>query len=622
MTVKILARAAIVGALFPACAFAQTVTIETTLGERGFTDGIVLHGQDTSNVFVALPHGARMTNGRLVIDAQSVTPTLQRGSFSILVNGQPVDAVGLTASSGPVPLKRSIALRDDRLNGFDALSIGFKTDLRTDVDPCRDDFDPANSVTLLPASRLAFDVDMGKVRSVADAFALLPHRPLVQLPAQPTVSPEIATAALQLGVLLTARGLQPRFETARGDDLVAIRLGSVGDHVAGSPTIKIERTGNMVDIVIDPSSDFIALGRMLQAAPSALVGTQAALSLAPTVAAAQSQPVDDDFRTFSVLPPAQRIKRYGEWRLNFPLVASNGRLAEEALLKLFISPDWSGQRPIMTTYLNDQIVGADRPGPGQSDVTVALPVSLLRFSNTLRVTLERAGGERYCAASDQGQAAQLLPGSGLVLGHDKGTGFIRVANAFGTEGHVALPQSAAETSAIGPYLQFSSKVLASFGSHGRKLSVGFGPPASSGSGGTLRFEIVGTGGLILSMADQVELRELRYVVESPLAVLSTEQDGRTLLVQLSEPQDLPQPRSLYLGGGSKALIADTGVVWQASAPTVAPSIAVQLWEFGQSVFTRKGIGIALVGLGLIGLLLISRALIKTIFNRLRHRAGK
>jgi hypothetical protein len=124
------------------------------------------------------------------------------------------------------------------------------------------------------------------------------------------------------------------------------------------------------------------------------------------------------------------------------------------------------------------------------------------------------------------------------------------------------------------------------------------------------------------MADQVELRELRYVVESPLAVLSTEQDGRTLLVQLSDALDVPQPRSLYLGGGSKALIADTGVVWQASAPTVAPSIAVQLWGLGQGVFTRRGIDIALVGLGLIGLLLISRALIKSIFNRLRHRAGK
>lgn len=615
---KILARAAIVAALFPACAFAQTVTVETTLGERGFSDGIVLHGQDSSSVFVALPRGARMTNGRLIIDAQSVTPTLQRGSFSILVNGQPVDAVGLTASSGPVAVKRSIALRDDRMNGVDALDIVFKTDLRTDADPCRDDFDSANSVTLLPASRVAFDVDIGRVRSVADAIALMPHRPLVQLPAQPTVSPETATAALQLGVLLTARGQQPRFETARGDDFVAIRLGPVADRADGSPSIKIERNGNKVDIVVDPGGDLIALGRMLQTAPSALVGAQAALSLAP----AQAQPGDDGFRTFPVLPPAQRIKRSGEWRLNFPLVASNGRLAEEALLKLFISPDWSGQRPIMTTYLNGQIVGAARPALGQSDVTVALPGSLLRFSNTLRVILERAGGERYCAASDQGQAAQILPGSGLVLGRDKGTGFVRVANAFGTEGHVAFPPSAAETSAIGPYLQFSSKVLASLGTHARKLSVGFGPPASSGSGGTLRFDIVGPGGLILSMADQVEVRELRYVVEAPLAVLSTEQDGRTLLVQLSEAQALPQPRSLYLGGGSKALIAETGVVWQASAPTIGPSIAVQLWELGQSLFTKTGIAIALVGLGLIGLLLFSRALIKTVFNHLRHRAGK
>lgn len=607
---------AIAAVLVPASAYAQTITIETTLRELGFANGLVLRGRAASNVFVALPRGARVTHGRLVIDGQSSTPTLQRGSFSIDVNGQPVEAVGLTGKGGLAPLQRSIALRDDRLNGFDALNIRFETDLRATTDPCADDVDPANSVTISPSSRIAFDVDLGGVRTIADAIALLPHRPLVQLPAPPAVSPEIATAALQLGVLLTGQGMEPRFASARGDDPIAVRLDAARNRRPSSPSIQIERNGDKLDIVVDPSGDFIALGRLLQSAPSALAGEYAAISRSPT----RLQRTEDSFRQFAALPPAQRIKRYGDWHLNFPLVASNGRLTDSALIKLFISPDWSGERPILTIYLNDQIVAAARPETGQSDVSVPLPASLLRFSNILRVSLERAGGERYCAAADQGQAAQILPGSGLVLGDDKGTGFIRVAHAFGNEGQVAIPQSAAETSAVGPYLELTSKILASFGAHARKFSVVFGTPASSSAGGMLRFEAVGPGGLILSIADQVEGRDLRYAVDSSLAVLSAQEDGRTLLVQLSDAQNPPQPRSLYLGGGSKALVDNSRVVWQNSAPSAGPSIVRRAWALGESIFNKTGVAIGLVVT--LGLLLSSRAFIKAVFNRLRRRALK
>ncbi len=180
---EFLACTAIAAVLFPACAFAQTVTFESTLRDRGFKEGIVLQGRASSSVFVALPRGARVSNARIVIDGQSTTPTLQRGSFSVSVNGQPVDAVGLSGKSGLVPLQRSIALRDDRLSGVDAMNIRFETDLRTTTDPCTDDIDPANSVTISPQTQIAFDVDLAEVRSIADAIALLPQRPLVQLPA-------------------------------------------------------------------------------------------------------------------------------------------------------------------------------------------------------------------------------------------------------------------------------------------------------------------------------------------------------------------------------------------------------------------------------------------------------
>jgi hypothetical protein len=599
-------------------AYAQPVTIETTLGERGFVDGIVLHGQATSSVFVALPRDVPLTNGRLIIDGQSSTPTLQRGSFAVDVNGRPLDAIGLGGKDGAVAFQRTIALPDDMLSGIGAMNIRFDSDLRADTDPCRDDYDPANSVTVSPTSRIAFDVDIDRVHSIGDAVILLPHRPLVLLPAQDTVPPEIAAAALQLGILLAGQGREPRFDTVRGADAVAIRIGSAQGRAADTPSIRLERDGNKLDIVVDPGSDFIALSRMLQTVPEVLVGDRLVVSLG----AAQPKTADEIFRAFPILPPAQRVKRYSDWRLNFPLLASNGRLTEAMLLKLYIAPDWSGERPIVTMYLNEQIVGAARPEPGQTDIPVAFPPSLLRFSNTLRVTLERATGKNYCAATDAGQAAQILPGSGLKLGDGTGAGFIRVASAIGREGQVEFPESAAATAAIDPYLRLASKILASFGTHAAKLSVAFGAAQPTNTAGTLRFEIVGPGGLVLSLADQIEARDLRYEVNSPLAVISAEDGDRTLLVQLSDAQNIPQPRSLYLGGGSKALVANSGVVWQNTAPQSGPSLAKQAGSIWQDIFSKAGIAVWVFSLLLVGLVLSSRAVIKAIFDRLRRTSGK
>lgn len=615
---KNLAQTAIVVALLTGSAQAQPVTIETTVGERGFPDGVVLRGQATSSVYVALPRNVPITNGRLTIDGQSSTPTLRHGSFGVDLNGRPVDALGLNATSGATPFQRTIALGSERLNGVDALNIRFDADLRTDADSCSDDVDLANSVTVAPTSRIAFDVDIGRVNSVADAIALLPYRALVLLPAQQAVTPEIAATALRVGTLLMGQGREPRFETMRGADAVAVRIAPVQEATAGSPSVRIERDGNRVEIVVDPAADFTAFERMLQVAPGALVGGKVVASQGPV----KDQPTEEHFRAFPVLPPAQQIKRFGEWRLNFPLVTSNGRLPESALLKFFIAPDWSGENPILTMYLNDQIVGATRPEPGQGDISVNLPESLLRFSNTLRVTIERAAGKNYCAATDRGQAAQILPGSGLNLGDSKGSGFVGVANAFAVEGLVVLPAGAADANVVGPFLRLSSKILASLGTQARKLSVAFGTQSSPSDTGTIRFEVVGPAGLTLTMADQIAARELRYEVNSPLAVLSADDGGRTLLVQLSDVQDIPQPRALYLGEGSKALVANSGVVWQNTATHEGPSIGTQAWSLWQSISSKAGIAFWLVGLALVSLILSSRAILKAMFDRHRRTDGK
>ncbi len=77
---------------------------------------------------------------------------------------------------------------------------------------------------------------------------------------------------------------------------------------------------------------------------------------------------------------------------------------------------------------------------------------------------------------------------------------------------------------------------------------------------------------------------------------------------------------MYLGGGSKALVANSGVVWQNSAPRAGPSMVRRAWALGDGIFSKAGVAIGLVVM--LGLLLSSRAFIKAVFNRLRRRALK
>ena len=293
-----------------------------------------------------------------------------------------------------------------------------------------------------------------------------------------------------------------------------------------------------------------------------------------------------------------------------------------ALLKLFITPDWSGKRPILTIYLNDQLVAAARPDPGESTVSVPLAAPLLRLTNDLRVTLERTGGERDCAAADQGQGAQILPGSGLTLGKGTGVGFAQIATALGSDSQVVFPPSAAEPANFGAYLRLASKIMATFRSHAGESSVVFGSAAAAGTAGTVRFEAAGPGGLILPIDEQTGGRDLRYEANSALAGLSAENDGRTLVVRLTDLRNLPQPRSLHLGSGTKALIAESGVVWQNSATSAKPTAANQIRAFGEEVSSETGIAIALGTLALVALLLGSRAILKSYFNRRRRKAAE
>ena len=141
-------------------ALSETVTITTTLGERGFPQGLLLSGRQSSSVYLPLPAGADVSNVRIGMQALAVAPNLQRGSVVIFVNGQPADALRL----GEDPRARRIVL-DTLLDEGEAyrapaLDIRFRADLIAHAEYCGDSFDPADSLQVLPDTVISYDIDL------------------------------------------------------------------------------------------------------------------------------------------------------------------------------------------------------------------------------------------------------------------------------------------------------------------------------------------------------------------------------------------------------------------------------------------------------------------------------
>ena len=459
---------------------------------------------------------------------------------------------------------------DKRLIGADgAVNLRIDAEMLATSDPCTNDLDPANVVAILPASGIAFDIDLNSVKSLITALKLLPRRTQILLPANQALSEASAQTALHLAALMIAHGREPIIQTSRDDSAVAIRIRDAEGDSATQNAAVLEHDNGKLDIVIDPQRDIVALTRLWQLAPATIIGSQATASRS----SAPATNVQSTFRGFSQLPPAQNIRQTGEWTLNFPLIAEDGRLTESAVLKLAVAPDWSDDPPIATVYLNGQLVTASRINVGDNDIRFALPPRMLNFNNTLRVVVERANERRDCVPPTGGHAVQIMPGSGVTFGNESGTGFARIAHRLAAGGVVILPKQSRDPNLGGRYILLAARVLAAFGSNDEAVRIAFGSDEAKQAPNqtAIIFETAGAEGLQIPIPSRAEWLNLQPASSPALVGLFAEPDGSRLRVVLSKPDQVPDPRTLYLrGGGTNALISAEGVVWH-DAPTTITS---------------------------------------------------
>ena len=404
-------------------ALGQTVTVTTTLGDRGFPDGLLLSGRQASSVYVPLPAGTDISNVRIGMMGRAVAPNVQRGSVVISVNGNPVDALRFDESSRAQVVALDTLLNEGEPFRASALDLRFRADLIAHAELCTDQFEPTDTLQVLPETTIVYDVDLQAVTTLGDALALLPAEPMVELPTP--LTPELSAAALKVSAMLANKGYRPVFTgTADANAVAGIRLVAPREDGA----IRLEHVSEGLLIHVPENADIAAFARLWQAAPSALAGE--VLQTSSGAAATTSGALPTSFWPVPTLPGPMRVVQTGELGFDFPVLDNAGQGASEVVLRLSVAPDWSGVYPVITVHLNGHLIEAKRAGFGENILNIPLAGDALRLSNRLNVTVDRAQAKGHCLGTSPGHAVQLLPGTGINYDGGVTGGFAAVSGGL------------------------------------------------------------------------------------------------------------------------------------------------------------------------------------------------
>jgi len=580
-------------------ALAQTVTITTLLGDRGFAQGFLLSGRQASNFYVPLPAGTDISNVRIGMQGLAVAPNLQRGSVVISVNGQPVDALRLGENPHAQSVELDTVLNEGKAFRAPALDLRFRADLLADAELCADEFDPANSLQVLPGTMIRYDVDLDAVVTLGDALALLPGQPVLVMPLP--LTPATSAAALKLSTVLASRGYRASL-AAQADPQAVASLRLVTASASGA--ITLEHDAGKLAILVPENADIAAFERLWQFAAGALDANtlKAEAPLGDPTANAPS------FWSFPVLPAQKRVAQTGDLGLAFPMLGGNGLSAGQLKLRLMVAPDWSNTKPAITVYLNGQLIAATRAEIGENLLNFTLPADLLLLSNQLSVTVDRAQVEGYCAGANPGHVVQLLPGTGIFYDGAATSGFALMAHALRQSGTVLLPEAAKGSVGLG-YLTLAARVLSGLGAGPAPLAVAFGD-STVAPGPVLSIAPAGPNGLILPIGTP----ELTLSSDQPLASVSADPLQQKLDILVSDAENPPNPQTILLGNSGQALLGSEGVIWQDTPTRADPSLGQRVvngWQGAIDLLRSGGLIWVLLLASAIVLIVLARALINS-----------
>jgi hypothetical protein len=432
-------------------------TIAVLLGERGWPDGVQLHGHfDRRTLHLPTLTALGPTHGSLRLAFDSRLPGYRFASLEIRINDRAVEAIDLLARpGGELELVLSTADLARPFTKIEAVLRGSIAD-----DRCVDERIAGGFVSLLPSSglHLAPSPELGP--DVWRTLVALPRRVEIGFAGNPS-EPALFAAALTTAAALARSGHEPIFRDtdtagvgiAAGEglyDLVRLEAESrPPDVIIGEPAliqramaaIGAERGGPVIAADFRSGGDerlaALPLGSrtVLAVTPAAATGLATLLSRGLTpLAAGPGTAIEPAWAAATPPPTALRLADLAldlgpralldeaEWRLAIPVTRlPAGHVARHAVLDVAIPPAIdapSGNDTVLArAVVNGELVGAWRLQPGPEPVRLRLPLDRAgtRLVTDLRLVLQRQPGVHACRTAPVPVEVELVPTSHVEL---------------------------------------------------------------------------------------------------------------------------------------------------------------------------------------------------------------
>lgn len=179
------------------------ITRSASLSDLGITAPIVLDGSDASQEFyLPVPKGVALDSASISFDGKYLKAEPGRSNLVLSVDGVPVAAQNFLEGDGVV--KRNLPVAPTaRSTGFVRFGVNWASNVGQRQ--CESNASLANSLTILPESRLTYRYDSSAVANLDDAWSTLPGSPTL-LVAGEKLDQQAFDSAWRMGVALERAG--------------------------------------------------------------------------------------------------------------------------------------------------------------------------------------------------------------------------------------------------------------------------------------------------------------------------------------------------------------------------------------------------------------------------------
>lgn len=566
-----------------------------TIADVGFLTGLRfanLGGR--REIFVPVPQGD-VTPSELILTFDDVSAHEARRNLEVLVNDRSAVAIALdghaTGRVVRVPLPK-ITAKDGFLK-LDFLYSGAATQ-----DRCIDVRSVGDSLTIRPETTIELDLGANAL-GVATTATLMPHEVTIVLPGRRLTPVDIATA-LTVARSLAVSGRHTVFH--RGYDglpeladsgeprrwthglvvigsldeaagLIGTPVATVAGPVPTFGTLAAIRVGDIPALLVSDASS-VQSGHLLADPWLAATRDMRAASVGETLL--PQLPTDRvTFDQLGVAPAQADV--FGRADLTVAIDTRRlpgGTHPARILLDLMVAPDGAGERAVVSTYVNERLLGSTVAATGEAThLDLALPDGLVGTNANIRAVVERRSAQGDCRFEPQGYPVQILGSSSIELApadrHVEDFADLAPGWAAGLE--VLLPASAAEqpmqtldlvAQVLDALLPESAAITVRLASREAAplpsasfLAVSDAPP--DGANPRVRFD---RGRVVVADRAGRKLLDLGGFTTGAVAQIVTVADHPGLWIKpLATDGTLPAPDALKLDHGDVAFLDHNGV---------------------------------------------------------------